>query len=206
MAGLWVLRPWLNGWPPLAQLTDTGIAVAGAVLLFLIPSGEAQGPGRNRLLSWQDAQMLPWQILLLFGGGLALADAIQSSGLAGWIGGGLAAAGDLPQTGFVGLTAAAVVMLTELASNTATVAALLPVMVAAAEAAGHDVVAVSAAIAMAASCAFMLPVATPPNAIVFASGHVSVGDMMKAGMLLNLLSVVLVTLAVEGIALLSGSL
>ncbi|MCU0515923.1 MAG: DASS family sodium-coupled anion symporter, partial [Oscillatoria sp. Prado101] len=175
-ACLWVARPVLDDWPPLAGLSDTAISLASAILLFLIPAGGKPEERSSSLIGWEDTQSIPWQILLMFGGGLALASAIESTGLAGWIGSGLAAASDLPDMAFVGLTVSAVVMLTELASNTATVAALLPVMVSAAQVAGHDPVAVSIAIAMAASCAFMLPVATPPNAIIFASGHVTVGD------------------------------
>lgn len=206
MAALWVLRPWLNSWPPLSSLTDPAIAIAGAIVLFLIPYGAKSEVQQGSLLGWHAVQNLPWQVLLMFGGGLALAAAIDSSGLAAWIGGSLAVGGDLPQTAFVAIVAAAIVVLTELASNTATTAALLPVLAAAAESSGYDVVAVSAAIAIAASCAFMLPVATPPNAIVFASGHLTVGDMVRAGVVLNLLSVLLIILTVEGLAVFSGAL
>ena len=103
--------------------------------------------------------------------------------------------GGLPPLVFLLLLTATVVMLTELASNTAAVAALLPIVATLATATGMDVVTISAAVAMAASCAFMLPVATPPNALVFASGHVRVADMVRAGMVMNVVSVLLVSAA-----------
>jgi sodium-dependent dicarboxylate transporter 2/3/5 len=206
VAALWMSRPWLNSWPPLASLTDPAIAIAGAIALFLIPGGAKSEIRQGYLLGRHDVQNLPWEVLLMFGGGLALAAAIDSSGLAAWIGGSLAVVQDLPQAVFVGIVAATVVMLTELASNTATTAALLPVVAAAAESSGYDAAAVTATVAIAASCAFMLPVATPPNAIVFASGHLTVSDMVRAGAVLNLLSVLLVILTVEGLAVLLGAL
>lgn len=195
---LWVLRPFLNRLPGLEGLSDPGIAIMCAAALFLIPSGTSED--RRFLLGWSEAQSIPWQVLILFGGGLSLAAAIDSSGLAGWIGDGLAAAGDLPPFVFLLLLTATVVMLTELASNTATVAALLPIVASIAAGSGLDAVVVSAAVAMSASCAFMLPVATPPNALVFATGHVTVATMMRAGLLLNLASILLVSLAAFALA------
>ncbi|MEQ8349504.1 MAG: DASS family sodium-coupled anion symporter [Sneathiellaceae bacterium] len=192
-AALWIVRPLLNRVPGLENLSDPGIAVLGASALFLIPSGMATD--RRFLMTWREAQEIPWQVLILFGGGLSLAAAMDASGLAAWIGQGLAGLGDLPALLFLLALAATVVMLTELASNTATVAALLPIVATIAAGAGMDLVVVSAAIAMAASCAFMLPVATPPNALVFATGHVTVAAMVRAGLLMNLLSIVLVALA-----------
>jgi len=192
-AALWIGRPLLNRLPGLEGLSDTGIGLLCGVALFLIPSG--MPADRRFLMSWREAQDIPWQVLILFGGGLSLAGAMDSSGLAAWIGAGFAGLGDLSPLLFLLLLVATVVALTELASNTATVAALLPIMATVAAGAGMDVVVISAAVAMAASCAFMLPVATPPNALVFATGHVTVAAMMRAGIVMNLLSVVLVTLA-----------
>jgi solute carrier family 13 (sodium-dependent dicarboxylate transporter), member 2/3/5 len=146
-------------------------------------------------MDWPAARDIPWHVLLLFGGGLSLAAAMDASGLAAWIGSGLTGVGDVPDFLFVVLLVTTVVVLTELTSNTATVAALLPVMAAVATSVGLDLVAVSAAVAMAASCAFMLPVATPPNALVFASGYVRVVDMARAGIVMNLISIVLVSAA-----------
>jgi sodium-dependent dicarboxylate transporter 2/3/5 len=192
-AGLWITRPLLNKAPGLEGLSDPGIALICACALFVVPSGETSE--RRFLMSWQEAKDIPWQVLLLFGGGLSLASAMDTSGLAAWIGQGLAGFGGLPPLLFLLLLTATVVMLTELASNTATVAALLPIVATVAAASGMDLVTVSAAVAMAASCAFMLPVATPPNALVFATGHVTVAAMVRAGLVMNLLSIVLVSLA-----------
>lgn len=197
-AALWISRPLLNGVPGLEGLSDPGIALICAAVLFLIPSGMAAD--RRFLMTWREAQGIPWQVLILFGGGLSLAAAMDSSGLAAWIGQGLAGLGDLPPFLFLLVLVATVVLLTELASNTATVAALLPIVATVAAGAGMDVVVVSAAVAMAASCAFMLPVATPPNALVFATGHVTVATMVRAGIVMNLISIVLVSLAALALA------
>ncbi len=197
-AALWVTRPLLNRIPGLENLSDPGIALLCASALFLVPSGMASD--RGFLMTWREARNIPWQVLILFGGGLSLAAAMDASGLAGWIGRGLADFGEIPSLLFLVILTVVVVMLTELASNTATVAALLPVVATIAVGSGMDLVAVSAAIAMAASCAFMLPVATPPNALVFATGHVTVGAMVRAGILMNLLSIVLVSLAALALA------
>ena len=189
-AALWITRPLLNGVPGLENLSDPGIALACALALFLIPNGLA---GRGQfLLRWQDAQQIPWSVLLLFGGGLSLASAMDRSGLAQWIGAALSAIDGLSPFAFLLLLTLTVVLLTELASNTATVAALLPVVATMAAATGIDLVVLAAAVALAASCAFMLPVATPPNAIVFSTGELRVADMMKAGLYMNILSVFLV--------------
>ncbi len=189
-AALWITRPLLNGLPGLENLSDPGIALACAIALFLIPNGL---PGRGQfLLRWQDAQQIPWSVLLLFGGGLSLASAMDKSGLAQWIGAGLASIEGMPPLGFLLILTATVVLLTELASNTATVAALLPVVATMAAATGIDLVVLASAVALGASCAFMLPVATPPNAIVLSTGDLRVADMMKAGFYMNLLSIVLV--------------
>jgi sodium-dependent dicarboxylate transporter 2/3/5 len=195
---LWIARPLLNQWPPLAGLTDSGIALSCGFLLFLLPSGE--GAATRPLLTWREAQDIPWQVLILFGGGLSLAAAMDESGLAHWLGASLAGLGHLPALAFLLILTAGVVMLTELVSNTATVAALLPIMGSIAAATGLDPFALSAAIAMAASCAFMLPVATPPNALVFATGHITIATMMRAGMAMNLLSILLVTATVHFLA------
>jgi sodium-dependent dicarboxylate transporter 2/3/5 len=203
-AGLWVGRPFVNRLPGLEGLSDPGIALLCAALLFAIPSGE---PSHRRfLLVWREARDIPWQILILFGGGLSLAAAIDSSGLAAWIGRGLTGLDGMPAPLFLFVLTASVVVLTELASNTATVAAFLPIVGAIATAHGMDVVTLSVAVAMAASCAFMLPVATPPNALVFATGHVRIVDMVRAGLAMNVLSIALVSLAAWTAAPLLGFL
>lgn len=187
----WMFRTVLDDVPGLAGLSDAGIAMISALFLFLLPSGheEKKGP----LLEWQDAQEnVPWGLLVLFGGGLSLANAVQSTGLAIWI-------GNLIPSGIsivliVILVVTLIIFLTELTSNMATTATFLPVVAALAVQSEFDPILVTAAVALAASCAFMLPVATPPNAIVFGSGLIKVPQMAKAGFLLNVLGIIVVSL------------
>jgi sodium-dependent dicarboxylate transporter 2/3/5 len=186
-AVLWVARPALEGVLP-AGVNDTVIAIAAGVALFLIPAGGGNPPG-TALLDWQAAKRLPWGVLLLFGGGLSLAAAIAKSGLAAWIGAGFAGLSAWPVILVVLLVATAIIFLTELTSNTATAAAFLPLMASVAPALRWIPFLLTIPVALAASCAFMLPVATPPNAIVFGSGHLTVAQMARAGFLLNLAAI-----------------
>jgi sodium-dependent dicarboxylate transporter 2/3/5 len=197
-AVLWVTRPLLNRLPGLENLSDPGIALVSASALFLIPSGV--GGDRRFLLTWTETREIPWQVLILFGGGLSLAAAMDRSGLALWIGEGFAGISAMPPLLVLLLLTATVLLLTEMVSNTAIVAALLPIVGTIAASTGMDVRMIAAAVAMSASCAFMLPVATPPNALVFATGHVRVVDMVRAGLVMNLLSVMLVSLAAFALA------
>ena len=190
-AVLWSTRPIFEGAVP--GLSDAGLAVLGALLLFALPAGDARQPGA-RLLDWETARTLPWGVLLLFGGGLSLAAAISDTGLAAWIGASLAVFAGLPTWALVGVVVAVVVGLTELTSNTATAAAFLPVLGALAAATGTAPLALLVPATVAASCAFMLPVATPPNAIVYGSGRIEIGEMARAGVWLNVAFTVLVTL------------
>jgi sodium-dependent dicarboxylate transporter 2/3/5 len=186
----WMFRTVLDDIPGLSGLSDAGIAMISALFLFLLPSGhkDTKGP----LLEWKDAQEnVPWGLLVLFGGGLSLANAVQSTGLAIWI-------GNLIPSGIsivliVILVVALIIFLTELTSNMATTATFLPVVAALAIQSEFDPILVTAAVALAASCAFMLPVATPPNAIVFGSGLIKVPQMAKAGFLLNVLGIIVVS-------------
>ena len=186
----WMFRTILDDIPGLSGLSDAGIAMISALLLCLLPSGhkDTKGP----LLEWKDAQEnVPWGLLVLFGGGLSLANAVQSTGLAIWI-------GNLIPSGIsivliVILVVALIIFLTELTSNMATTATFLPVVAALAIQSEFDPILVTAAVALAASCAFMLPVATPPNAIVFGSGLIKVPQMAKAGFLLNVLGIIVVS-------------
>ena len=187
---LWVLRPALEGVLP-AGVNDTVIAVAAGVLLFVIPAGGKAGRG-VRLMDWPTATRLPWGVLLLFGGGLSLAAAIGRSGLAAWIGAGFAGLGHWPLLLVVLLVTAGIVFLTELTSNTATAAAFLPLMASVAPALAADPFLLTIPVALGASCAFMLPVATPPNAIVFGSGRLTVAQMARAGFLLNLAAIAII--------------
>jgi sodium-dependent dicarboxylate transporter 2/3/5 len=187
---LWVGRPLLAPWVP--ALSDTGVAMLGALALFVLPADWRRGVF---LLDWPTARGLPWGVLLLFGGGLSLAAAVRDTGLAEWIGGGLVGATALPGPLLLAVVAAVILLLTELTSNTATAAAFLPVVASLAAATGQDPLRLLAGVALAASGAFMLPVATPPNAIVYGSGLVTIPQMARAGLVMNLLFLVLVTAA-----------
>jgi sodium-dependent dicarboxylate transporter 2/3/5 len=190
MALTWILRPLLIKLPALAALDDSLIAIAGAVLMFIVPSGSKKDP---LLLRWKYAEQLPWGVLLLFGGGLTLAGAVSRTGLAEWLGGSLQAVGTLPLVVIVILAATLIIFLTELTSNIATTATFLPVVGAIAIEAGYDPIILAVPVTLAASCAFMLPVATPPNAIVFGSGMLTIPRMARAGLALNLIGIVLVS-------------
>ena len=190
VAVAWVGGPWLGAGLPDGALSDTVIAVVGAALLFVVP---ADWKKREFLLDWAWAVRAPWNVLLLFGGGLSLARAIDRTGLAAWIGGGLDPLAAWPLIAVMAAVALLVIFLTELTSNTATTAAFLPVVGAVGVGAGLDPLALAVPAALAASCAFMLPVATPPNAIVYGSGYVTVPQMIRAGIVLNLIGVVVIT-------------
>ena len=181
----WMFRPLLVQLPGLSQLSDPVIAVMGAVAMFLIPAGRDGVP----LLDWPSAEKLPWGVILLFGGGLSLAAAIADTGLAAWIGENLTVMTAFYYGVFFLAAIALVVFITELTSNTATMATLAPVLGSIAVAAGYDPVLVVVPAALAVNCAFMLPVATPPNAIVFSSGRVRIPDMIRAGFRLNLFAI-----------------
>ncbi len=191
MALAWVSRPLLVKLPGLSALDDSGIAMAGAILLFLVPSGHRSDP---LLLRWTYAEQLPWSVLILFGGGLTLASAVSRTGLAEWLGSSLQAVGMLPIAAIVVIAATMIIFLTELTSNVATTATFLPVVGAIAIESGFDPIVLTVPITFAASCAFMLPVATPPNAIVFGSGMLTIPKMVRAGMLLNVVGIFLVSL------------
>jgi sodium-dependent dicarboxylate transporter 2/3/5 len=197
MALLWMTRPLLTHLPGLAALDDTSIAIAGAIALFIVPSGSTEDP---LLLRWQYAERLPWGVLILFGGGLSLAGAVSNTGLAEWLGTSLQAIGDLPLWLVVAAAAAMIIFLTELTSNTATTATFLPVVGAIAIEAGIDPIMLTVPVALAASCAFMLPVATPPNAIVFGSGMLTIPTMARAGLALNLIGIALVSIVAMTLA------
>lgn len=180
--------------PPIG---DAGIAMVIATLLFLLPAGAKRGV---RLLDWEAAVKLPWGVLLLFGGGLALSAQFTDSGLTEWIGEVTAGLGGLPVVLIVVIAAAGILFLTELTSNTATAATFLPVATAVAAGLGIDPMLLAIPVAIAATCAFMLPVATPPNAIAYGSGYVDIPQMAKAGLWLNLIGIVLISLTTMTLA------
>ncbi|MGE7983915.1 SLC13 family permease [Solibacillus sp. NPDC093137] len=174
-------------------LTDGMIAVIFALVLFALPSANRKG---ERLMDWQTAVKLPWGILLLFGGGLAIASGFVGTGLSEWIGTQLMGLEGVSVIVLIFLVAALVLGLTEITSNTATASMMYPIMASLAVALGVHPYALMIAAGVAASCAFMLPVATPPNAAVFGSGYIKITDMMKAGFALNVFGVVFITLAI----------
>ncbi|MEO8851289.1 MAG: DASS family sodium-coupled anion symporter [Allobranchiibius sp.] len=171
-------------------VSDAGIAMIVGVLLFLLPAGAARGV---RLLDWETAIKLPWGVLLLFGGGLALSSQFSSSGLTKYIGQQAEKLGSVPIVLLVLLVTAGVIFLTELTSNTATAATFLPVAGGVALGLDLDPLLLTVPVALAASCAFMLPVATPPNAVAYGSGYVTIANMVKGGFWLNLIGIVLIT-------------
>ena len=188
---LWITRTApLGGWSGALGLPGAGdstVALGAVVAMFLIPDGRGE-----RLLDWPSARAIPWGLLLLFGGGIAIARAFEASGLAAATGSLLA--DDLgiarwPALAMIGGLCLAVTFLTEITSNTATTTLLMPVLAAAAAAAGIDAMALMVPAALSASCAFMLPVATAPNAIVFGTGLVSTAQMAREGIFLNLIGV-----------------
>ena len=184
----WVAVPLVFEDPP---ISDAGIALAAGLLLFLLPAGTRRGV---RLLTWDAALALPWGVLLLFGGGLALSSQFSGSGLTDWIGEQASALGALPVVLLVVVATAGIIFLTELTSNTATAATFLPVAGGVALGLGVDPMLLAVPVALAATCAFMLPVATPPNAIAYGSGYVTIGQMIRGGLWLNLIGIVLITL------------
>ncbi|MHA1537780.1 MAG: SLC13 family permease [Alphaproteobacteria bacterium] len=186
----WVFRPLITKVIP--DLSDPGIALLGALALFAIPAGAGR---QGALMNWDWAKRLPWGVLILFGGGLSLASAIQASGLAVWIGKGLETSQTWPLVAIVALVVALMVFVTELTSNTATTAVFLPVLAAFAASIALNPLMLAVPAALAASCAYMLPVATPPNAIIFSSERITVPDMARAGFLLNLVAIGLIVAA-----------
>lgn len=186
----WIFRPLIAKFTGLA-ISDTGIAMFVGLLLFVIPVDSKKD---IRILTWDDTKKLPWGVLMLFGGGLALAGLIKKSGLAGYIATQLEATSNIPLIGAVLVVTITILFLTEVTSNTATAASFLPLLgpIAVTLTGGPLMLVIPAALA--ASCAFMMPVATPPNAIVFSSGELRIADMARAGFWLNIAAVFMITL------------
>ncbi len=180
----WVFQPLIATVIPLA--TDTTIAITGAFLLFMIPVNVRRG---QFLMNWEATKGLPWDVLLLFGGGLSLAGNMEKHGLSKYLGSLCAGFDAFPVIVAVAIVCFAILMLTELTSNTATAATFLPIVASVAVSMGHNPLLFMIPTALAANCSYMLPVGTPPNAIVYGSGQITLPQMAKAGMLLNLLLV-----------------
>ena len=204
---LWIFRlplvssSWLATTSPLlhtflSRLSDTSIAIGAGILLFAVPANDPITKQKTTLLNWDTAKKMPWDILLLFGGGLALSKSITSTGLDQWVGSQLSILSNMPIWTLVFMSAIIICVLTELASNTAITAAFLPILYGLAIAIHAPACHLLLPTVFAASCAFMLPVATPPNAIVFGSGHLHINDMMKAGWILNIVCALIISIAV----------
>ncbi|MDZ4149068.1 MAG: DASS family sodium-coupled anion symporter [Flavobacteriaceae bacterium] len=170
-------------------IDDTIIAMVAAVILFLIPSKRDKG---QMLLTWKEAERLPWGILLLFGGGLAIAGGFESTGLASWIGNQITIFQGVTLLVLLIIIVTMVNFLTEITSNLATTAMLLPVLVPVAAVLNESPYVLMVGATLAASCAFMLPVATPPNAVVFGSGYLRIPDMIRKGIVMNIFSIIII--------------
>jgi len=202
-AAAWISRPLLatielGGVRPFAGLSDAGIAMIAALALFLIPVDRKE---HVFVMNWETAVQLPWGVLILFGGGLSLAAAIKSNGVGELLGAQVSSFAGLPPLLVVLVVVALMIFLTELTSNTATTATLVPILASLAPGLGLHPFLLIVPAAIAASCAFMLPVATPPNAIIFGSGLVSIPQMCRAGLLLNLIGIVLITSLAYAVAM-----
>jgi solute carrier family 13 (sodium-dependent dicarboxylate transporter), member 2/3/5 len=190
----WITRSFLLA-PLLPALDDTIIALIGVLLLLLLPSSGKSEP-KGRILDWKTAEQIPWGVLILFGGGLALAEGFKETGLADWIGQHLSLIEGVSFFILLLIIVAAVNFLTEVTSNVATASMLLPILASVAIKLDVHPFGLMVGATLAASCAFMLPVATPPNAVVFGPGYLKIKDMVKAGLWLNVISIILLSLMV----------
>jgi sodium-dependent dicarboxylate transporter 2/3/5 len=200
-AGAWIFRPLLNRLElgsirPFEGLSDPGVAIMAALLLFLIPVNIGR---REFLMDWETALRLPWGLLILFGGGLALAAALVGTGFSQYLANLSGGLGGLPAWAVIVLVTATVVFLTELTSNTATTATIIPILLAVSAGLNLPPLLLIMPAVFAASCAFMLPVATPPNAIVFGSSLIGITQMSRAGFWLNMAAIALITIATYAI-------
>ena len=191
-ATLWILRPYLAQWISVIQWSDTAIALASAVMLFVLRDGN-----KGNILDWEDTKNLPWGILILFGGGLALAGTLQGSQWFELMSTMLENLGQLPQWVWLLIVAIIGVFATELLSNMALVSALLPLLLSLSLAIGIPMDALSLPLVLGASCAFMLPMATPPNAIISSTGKLTISYMVYRGIVMNVLAIALIVLILQ---------
>ncbi len=192
--GLWIFRKPINTWSGVLQLSDTGISILGALAFFVLP---IRNQKERFILDWKDTQRLPWGILILFGGGLALANGLASAGIIKIVTQAIATAQGFSILLIVSLLITVMLFMTELMSNVALVTIFVPVVAGIAIGLELPMLHLLIPVTLAASCAFMLPMATPPNAIVFASGHIKVAEMVKAGVILNSIAVVVLILVFQ---------
>jgi sodium-dependent dicarboxylate transporter 2/3/5 len=182
-----------SDWFGLIHANDAAVALTSVVLMAMLPNGE-KGPEASRLLHWESAKKIPWGVLILFAGGITIASAFVQSGLAEILANSLTVLDGMPNWLLILCICLAVTFLTEVTSNTATASLLMPVLAATSIAIDIDPMLLMVPAAMSASCAFMLPVATAPNAIVFGSGRVSIKEMARAGFVVNLVGALVITL------------
>jgi len=192
VAAAWVFLPVLEKTIP--GLTDAGIAVAGALALCLCPSGDKRPGAAAVLLEWDDAKRAPWYLILLLGGGLALADAVVKSGLSAWLGNALAAVSDLPLLPMLLAISLLCALITEAASNVATATIFMPIAASLALGAHYDPALAAVAAAMAANLGFANPAATSSNALVYSTGRIPITAMLKTGLLIDVAGAVLIAL------------
>ncbi len=192
VATLWITRSFI--WDAIIPgINDTIIAMGGAVLLFLLPAGD----GKGKLMDWDTAKKLPWNVLLIFGAGLAIAAGFSQTDLSSWLAGQFVHLRVIPSLFILLIVIAGMNFLTEITSNTATASMALPLMASLGLSLGVPSVQLMIAVALSASCAYMLPVSTPPNAIVFASGKIKIFQMVRTGFFLNIISILLILLFVS---------
>lgn len=190
---LWLFHPLITKWLPTALaslINDSSIALFGAALMFVLPSWQQK---KERLLNWENAKKIPWGILILFGGGLSLAAGLSQSGVAQFIGEKVVGLGTAHPLVLLFIVVSLVIFLTEIMSNTATIAMFLPILASIAASSGLSPLVLLLPATLAASFAFMMPVATPPNAIVFSSGKISIAEMARAGLVLNICGILLIS-------------
>lgn len=195
----WIAQPWIEPMLPKGAVTDGTIAIAGSLLLFVVPDGS----GRP-LLVWKEADRAPWGVIMMFGGGLALAAAITASGLATWLGTVLAPLGTIPTWMLAACFVALTILITEFASNVATASGIMPVLAALIAATGTDPVLLALPVAMAASWGFMLPSGTGPNAIAWATDHIALPRMLHAGLALDIVGIPLLIATIWAVAAIAG--
>lgn len=182
----WIFQPYLAVIIP--GISDAGVSIFAGLMLFIVSDGN-----RSKLLDWSDTEKIPWGVLVLFGGGLSLADAIQRTELAIWLGDSMSGLAVLPLPLIILSVSLMIIFFSEVTSNSATAAAVLPVMGALAVSLGYDPTVLVIPATLAATTAFMLPVGTPPNAIVFSSGKIRQIDMIRTGFWLNIASAIVIT-------------
>lgn len=187
----WIFQIPLNGLFGSEVLNDTNVAIAGGLSMFLMPINFSS---HEFILHWNDTQRLPWGILLLFGGGICLAKGMESTGIIKVVGSTIAASSNISPPLLMLALIVITVVLTEFMSNVALVTIFIPVVFAIADGLGIDPLVLGLPVTFAASCAFMFPISTPPNAIVFATGHIKMKNMIRAGLLLNVASIIIIFL------------